>query len=197
MKHNTITLLNKAIEEKDLTMDEGVFLYRKADTAQLIYTANEMRKKKIPHGKVTWMIDRNVNITNVCMSRCKFCNFHTLPGSNKAYITTLEEYDRKIKELFDLGGEQLLLQGGMHPDLGLAFYTELFSTLKDRHPKLKLHALGPPEIVHLAQMEKKTYQEILEELVWIVCRGRGQKSYAMRSESRFLPQKRLLKNGWK
>ena len=125
---------------------------------------NELRKKQKPDGKVTWQIDRNVNTTNVCVANCKFCNFFRVPGSPDAYITDIETYKQKIEETFKYGGDQLLLQGGHHPELGLDFYVELFSSLKQLYPKLKLHTLGPPEIVHISTLSKKTYRETLEAL---------------------------------
>jgi cyclic dehypoxanthinyl futalosine synthase len=110
------------------------------------------------------MIDRNVNITNICFSQCRFCNFCRTAKSDDAYVTTDEEYDRKISELVALGGDQLLLQGGMNPALGLDFYTSLFSRLKQRWPQLKLHALGPPEVAFLARKEKMSFREVLVAL---------------------------------
>jgi cyclic dehypoxanthinyl futalosine synthase len=158
-------LLEKGICGEELSFEEGVFLYLKAPLSDLIYAAN-MRKEIIhPGNDVTWIIDRNVNITNVCFSQCKFCNFCVKPGSNNSYITTIKEYRKKIDELLELGGNQLLIQGGMHPDLGLSFYKELFVELKNLYKNLKLHALGPPEIVHLAKKEKKSYRFILNELI--------------------------------
>jgi cyclic dehypoxanthinyl futalosine synthase len=119
----------------------------------------------VPDKNAGWMIDRNVNITNICFSQCSFCSFCRKKGSPDAYITTTEDYIKKIDELFFLGGDQLLLQGGMNPDMGLSYYTDLFIKLKELYPVLKLHALGPPEIVHLAKKEKMTYHEILSRLV--------------------------------
>jgi cyclic dehypoxanthinyl futalosine synthase len=162
---NIETILQSALESKFLSEDEGIFLYNNASTAQLMFAANEVRKQLHPSGKVTWLIDRNVNYTNVCISGCQFCNFYRSKNSKEAYITTTEEYKQKIGELFALGGEQLLLQGGMHPELGLDFYTSLFRELKNINPKLKLHALGPPEVVHIAKLEGASYREILEKLV--------------------------------
>ena len=86
-----------------------------------MYVANELRKQQVPHGKVTWKIDRNVNTTNVCIANCKFCNFYRIPGHPEAYITDIETYKQKIEETFRYGGDQLLLQGGHHPELGLSF----------------------------------------------------------------------------
>jgi cyclic dehypoxanthinyl futalosine synthase len=162
---NIETILQSALDSQFLSSEEGSFLYNNASTAQLMFAADEMRKKLHPDNKVTWLIDRNVNYTNVCISGCQFCNFYRSKNSKEAYITTPEEYRKKIDELFALGGEQLLLQGGMHPELGLDFYSNLFQDLKAINPRLKLHALGPPEVVHIAKMEGISYRETLEKLM--------------------------------
>jgi cyclic dehypoxanthinyl futalosine synthase len=129
-----------------------------------MFIAHSIRKKLHPGNTVTWITDRNVNITNICMSGCKFCNFYRSVNSREAYITTMEEYICKVEEMQKLGGNQLLLQGGMHPDLGISFYTELFSALRERFPTLRLHALGPPEIVHISKKENLSYKEVLARL---------------------------------
>ena len=161
---NTADLLHRALQFDFLTQEEGVFLYHHAATAELAYVANELRKKQVPSGKVTWQIDRNVNTTNVCIANCKFCNFFRRPGHEDSYVTDIETYKVKIEETFRLGGDQLLLQGGHHPDLGLEFYSNLFRTLKELYPDLKLHALGPPEIAHVAKLEGKSHTEVLAAL---------------------------------
>ena len=94
-----------------------------------------LEKVQVPHGKVTWIIDRNMNTTNVCIANCKFCNFYRIPGHAEAYITDIETYKRKIEETFRYGGEQLLLQGGHHPGLGLSYYVDLFRKLKELVPQ--------------------------------------------------------------
>ncbi len=163
---NTDTLLSKALNFEFLSLEEGVHLYHNAPLADLVYTANEMRKihkKNDPH--VSWIIDRNANTTNVCTANCKFCNFFRVPGHNESYITTIEQYKVKIEETFRYGGRQLLLQGGHHPDLGLNYYVDLFSKLKELYPDLKLHALGPPEIAHITKLEKSTHTEVLKALI--------------------------------
>ena len=113
---------------------------------------------------MTWIIDRNLNTTNVCIANCKFCNFYRIPGHAESYITDLETYRVKIEETFRYGGEQLLLQGGHHPDLGLAYYSQLFKDLKKMFPTLKLHSLGPPEVAHIAKLEKMSHTEVLKAL---------------------------------
>ncbi|MBL7893205.1 MAG: dehypoxanthine futalosine cyclase [Bacteroidia bacterium] len=159
------SLLKRALNFEHLSIEEGVFLFRNAPTAELMFVGNELRKIQKPDNKVTWIIDRNVNTTNVCIANCKFCNFYRIPGHKEAYITDIETYKQKIEETFRLGGEQLLLQGGHHPDLGLKFYVDLFRQLKSLYPDLKLHSLGPPEIAHIAKLEKSTHTEVLESLI--------------------------------
>jgi cyclic dehypoxanthinyl futalosine synthase len=157
-------LLQRGLEREFLTAEEGVFLFEQASTADLMYVGNALRQYHVPGNIVTWIIDRNSNTTNVCVANCKFCNFYRRPGHEEAYITTIDEYKEKIEEMFRLGGEQLLLQGGHHPDLGLDFYCNLFRELKNLYPNLKLHALGPPEIAHITKLEKSTHFEVLRAL---------------------------------
>ncbi|MEO8861388.1 MAG: cyclic dehypoxanthinyl futalosine synthase [Ginsengibacter sp.] len=154
-------LLQKAMRFENLSIEEGTFLFKNAALAELMLVANELRKIQVPYNKVTWIIDRNVNTTNVCIANCKFCNFYRIPGHNEAYITDIETYKRKIDETFRFGGEQLLLQGGHHPGLGLEYYVDLFKQLKKLYPNLKLHALGPPEIAHITKVSKSTHREVL------------------------------------
>lgn len=161
---NTTNLLTRALKFEFLSLEEGVYLFKNATTSELMFTANELRKIQKPDNKVTWIIDRNVNTTNVCIANCKFCNFYRIPGHKEAYITDIETYKVKIEETFKYGGEQLLLQGGHHPDLGLKFYTDLFSELKKLYPTLKLHSLGPPEIAHIAKLEGLTHTQVLQAL---------------------------------
>jgi cyclic dehypoxanthinyl futalosine synthase len=166
-------LYDRALAFDFLSAEEGVYLFENAPLAELMHVANELRKVQVPHGKVTWIIDRNVNTTNVCIANCKFCNFYRVPGHPESYITDIETYKQKIDETFRYGGEQLLLQGGHHPGLGLEFYTNLFRELKELYPNLKLHALGPPEVAHITKLEKSTHREVLQapKSLTIVCAG--------------------------
>lgn len=158
-------LLKRAQNLEFLSIEEGVFLYEHASTAELMFVGNEIRNiKKHNSNKVTWQIDRNVNTTNVCTANCKFCNFYRIPGHAESYITDIPTYKKKIEETFKYGGDQLLLQGGHHPDLGLSFYVNLFKELKSLYPNLKLHSLGPPEIAHITKLEKSTHTEVLKAL---------------------------------
>jgi cyclic dehypoxanthinyl futalosine synthase len=157
-------LLKQALQSDFLSIEEGMFLFEHAPTAELMDAAHQMRKNLHPENVVTWIIDRNVNTTNVCIANCKFCNFYRIPGHEESYITTIDQYKNKIEETFRFGGEQLLLQGGHHPDLGLKYYTTLFRELKSLYPALKLHALGPPEVAHITKLEGSTHYEVLNAL---------------------------------
>lgn len=159
-----VDLYQKALNFEFLNVEEGVFLFENAPTADLMNIADELRRKQVTHGKVTWIIDRNLNTTNVCIANCKFCNFYRIPGHEQAYVTDIETYRKKIEETFRYGGEQLLLQGGHHPGLGLQYYVDLFRKLKEMFPTLKLHALGPPEVAHITKLEKSTHREVLMAL---------------------------------
>jgi cyclic dehypoxanthinyl futalosine synthase len=163
MKDNQI--IYKALQSEFLSAQEGIFLFETLPLAELMTVGNEIRKTLHPGNKVTWIIDRNVNITNVCISGCKFCNFYRTGHSSDAYVTTIPEYCSKIDEMKRLGGRQLLLQGGLHPKLSIDFYENLFSDLKSRYPDVRLHALGPPEIAWLAKKEKLSFRTVLERLV--------------------------------
>ena len=163
---DTDNIFIKATQSEILTEDELLILYEQAKLTELMFIADRIRRAKHPGDKVGWQIDRNVNITNVCIAGCSFCNFSCkLSETDRGYTTTLDEYDEKIRELFVKGGNQILLQGGLHPKYGLDFYCRLFRALKNRFPELKLHALGPPEIAHIARLEKTGYRDVLEQLI--------------------------------
>jgi cyclic dehypoxanthinyl futalosine synthase len=159
-------LSQKALAQEYLDADELVRMYETMPLPQLMFIADSIRRQKHGDNKVGWQIDRNVNITNVCIAGCLFCNFSCRMGEyGKRYTTTMDDYVEKIEELFRLGGDQLLLQGGLHPNYGLDFYCTLFRDLKTAYPQLKLHALGPPEIAHISRLENKSYRTVLERLV--------------------------------
>lgn len=161
---NISRLFSRALNFEFLTAEEGQFLFEHAPTTELMWVADELRKIQKPDNLVTWQIDRNVNTTNVCIANCKFCNFFRKPGHEEAYVTDIETYKQKIEETLRYGGDQLLIQGGHHPDLGLDFYVNLFKELKSLYPKLKLHALGPPEVAHICKKEGITHTEALKAL---------------------------------
>ncbi|WP_153632477.1 cyclic dehypoxanthinyl futalosine synthase [Prolixibacter sp. SD074] len=161
---NFESIYQKALNFEALTIDEGLLLYEHAPTPELMHIANELRKKKVPGNVVTWIIDRNVNTTNVCVAHCNFCNFRRDIGDKDTYTTTIKEYSEKIEEMLKQGGNQLLLQGGMHPRYGIKFYTDLFSELKRLYPEVKLHSLGPPEVAHIAKRSRLSFRDTLVQL---------------------------------
>src|SRR5256884_103434 len=148
-----------------LSGDEALELYRRAPTALLGRLADEVRARKHPGGIVTYIIDRNVNYTNVCVAKCTFCAFYRDVGSPDGYVLGFDELFRKIDETIAVGGVQLLLQGGHNPDLPLTWYEDLFRAIKDRYPTFKLHALSPPEVIHLSRLSQLPVPRVLERLI--------------------------------
>jgi cyclic dehypoxanthinyl futalosine synthase len=178
----TDVILDRALGREDLTVGEGLWLWERVPLQVLAGAADHVRRDTLARAGrraaeageetlsdpavVTWQIDRNVNITNVCISGCKFCNFHCRPAeTGRAYILGIEDYIPRIEQTLALGGDQLLLQGGLHPRLGIEFYTGLFAELKRLYPQLKLHALGAPEVAHIARISDLGVRETLERLV--------------------------------
>lgn len=161
------TIYDKCLARETLTAEEAYWLYEQAPLQEIAHLADRVRRAVVPDPQVvTWQIDRNVNITNVCISGCKFCNFHCKPHqAEQAFITTIEEYCQKIEQMLSLGGDQLLLQGGLHPKLGIDYYEELFSTLKRLYPTVRLHALGAPEVSHIARISGLPTRETLRRLI--------------------------------
>jgi cyclic dehypoxanthinyl futalosine synthase len=158
-------IYSKALNSEQVSTDDGIALYNNAPTEELMFVANKIRQHMNPGNEAGWMVDRNVNITNICFSQCSFCNFCRKKDSEDAYITSIEDYKIKIDELYSLGGDQLLLQGAMNPDLGIGFYTDLFIRIKELYPSVKLHGLGPPEIVYLSKKERLSYSDVLTRLI--------------------------------
>jgi cyclic dehypoxanthinyl futalosine synthase len=161
---NTAYLQDKIMCGETVSNEEA-FALTELPLSTLMFAANKRRMDMHPHNLVTYIIDRNINITNVCFSFCEFCSFCRKADDSDTYITSLSDYKIKIEELFAAGGNQVLLQGGMHPQLGLKFYVELFANLKSMFPKLYLHALSPSEIFFLSQKEKMPVAQILKELI--------------------------------
>lgn len=164
---NIDSIISKALKLQPLSLDEGVFLYKNAPLSLISAAANEVKnsfKKPEDYNKVGWIIDRNINLSNICVTRCKFCNFSRSKNSPEAYVTTMEQYREKISALFAAGGNQVLLQGGMNPDFGMDFYCKLFSDLKREFPGVVLHALGPAEVAYLSKTSGLSFREVLEKL---------------------------------
>ena len=148
-----------------LTPDMARTLYLDAPTALLGRLADDVRRRKHPEGFVTYIIDRNVNYTNVCVARCRFCAFYRPVGSSEGYTLGFDEIHRKIEETMRLGGNQLLLQGGHNPDIPLQWYEDLFRSVKTRYPDFRLHALSPPEIIHISRLSQLPVPAVIERLV--------------------------------
>ena len=148
-----------------LTPETALALYTQAPTALLGRLADDVRRAKHPEGSVTYIIDRNVNYTNVCVARCKFCAFYRPVGSDEGYTLGREEIYAKIEETIRLGGGQLLLQGGHNPDLPIEWYEDLFRGVKERYPDFRLHALSPPEVIHISRLSQLTIPEVIQRLI--------------------------------
>ncbi|MBI4888162.1 MAG: dehypoxanthine futalosine cyclase [Acidobacteria bacterium] len=153
------------IEGGRVNADEALDLYRHAPTHRLGQLADAIRARKHPARVVTYIIDRNVNYTNVCVARCNFCAFYRPVGSADAYVLGFDEIFSKIDDTIALGGNQLLLQGGHNPDLPIAWYEDLFRAVKARYPDFKLHALSPPEVLHISRLNQVPVPAVIERLV--------------------------------
>jgi len=158
-------LARKVLAGGRVSADEALALYRHAPTHLLGRLADAIRARKHPGRVVTYIIDRNVNYTNVCVARCNFCAFYRPVGSSEGYVLGFEEIFRKIDETMAVGGNQLLLQGGHNPDLPIAWYEDLFRAIKARYPDFKLHALSPPEVLHVSRIDHVSVPEVIARLV--------------------------------
>ncbi|NLV72298.1 MAG: dehypoxanthine futalosine cyclase [Actinobacteria bacterium] len=146
-----------------LTEREALELLGSRDLLGVGARAHEVRERLVPGPLVTFIIDRNINYTNVCVAGCRFCAFHCAPGAPEAYVLPLEVIHEKIQETVDLGGTGILMQGGLHPDLDVAYFEELFSSIKERF-EITIHSLSAPEIVHIARVSGLTVSETLRRL---------------------------------
>ena len=158
-------IADKVLDGGRVDRAEALELYRHAPTHLLGRLADAIRARKHPERVVTYIIDRNVNYTNVCVARCNFCAFYRPVGSPDGYVLGFEEIFRKIDETIAVGGNQLLLQGGHNPDLPIAWYEDLFRAVKARYPAFKLHALSPPEVLHISKLNQIPVPEVIERLI--------------------------------
>jgi cyclic dehypoxanthinyl futalosine synthase len=161
----TETLAERIRAGGRVSADEALQLYHHAPLPLLGELADGIRARKHPDGVVTYIIDRNVNYTNICVARCNFCAFYRPVGSGEGYVLGFEEIFKKIDETIALGGVQLLLQGGHNPDLPIEWYEDLFRAVKERYPSFKLHALSPPEVIHLTRMAKLSAPQVIDRLI--------------------------------
>ena len=162
---NLARAIDRATRGDRLGAAEALVLYEQAPTHLLGRLADVARARRHPAGIVTYIIDRNVNYTNVCVARCNFCAFYREVGSDEGYVLGFEEIFRKIDETIAVGGVQLLFQGGHNPDLPLGWYEDLFRAVKSRYPAFKLHALSPPEVIHLSRLSQQPVPAVIDRLV--------------------------------
>jgi cyclic dehypoxanthinyl futalosine synthase len=158
-----LSSFERVLEER-IDQATALELLEKADLAVLGYLADQVRRRFHPDNVVTFVIDRNVNYTNVCVAGCKFCAFQKKPSSPDGYVLDTEEILKKVQELVDWGGTTLLMQGGLNPDLPLEFYTDLLREIKKHFPMVQIHSFSAPEIVYLAKIEGLTIEEVIKAL---------------------------------
>jgi cyclic dehypoxanthinyl futalosine synthase len=157
-------VLAKALDGRRIDDDEALALLESRDLVAVGRAANELRSRRIDPARVTFIVDRNVNYTNVCYTDCDFCAFYRSPGDTReGYLLPKPVIFKKIEETLAIGGTGLLMQGGHHPDLGIEYYEDLFSSIKARYP-VHLHALSPSEVQHVARRSKLTIPETLSRL---------------------------------
>jgi len=157
--------LDKQVQDQRMSCQQALEIYQTANLHELAKSAHDLRMTKHPEPIVTYIVDRNINYSNICISGCKFCAFYRSPGQNGGFVLSRGELFEKIQETISLGGVQILLQGSLNPDLSLSFYQDMLESIKNRFPKIHIHGFSPPEIVHLAHISKLTVHEILKRLI--------------------------------
>ena len=164
MSSTTNRLLDKAVAAKRLHPEEGLQLLKSHDLAALGRAADAVTRRLHPQPYRTYNIDRNINYTNICTSGCRFCAFSRRPGDSEGYVLDRDQLYRKIQQTIDIGGDQILLQGGMHPELKIGWYEELLRDIKRRFPQINVHGFSPPEIDHVAGVSDLPLQTVLLRL---------------------------------
>ncbi|MBF6589969.1 MAG: dehypoxanthine futalosine cyclase [Ktedonobacterales bacterium] len=157
-------LLERASAGERLQLEEGLRLWEAASTEALCHAADAMRARRHPKGIVTYLVDRNINYTNVCIIDCGFCAFYRKPTSPEGYLLTHEQIGRKVEELQAWGGTRILLQGGVHPYLKLDYYTGLLAYLKEHYPAIQVDGFSPVEVWNIARIAKMPLADVLHEL---------------------------------
>jgi cyclic dehypoxanthinyl futalosine synthase len=158
------TIARKLDEGRALNRQDALFLMREVDLLALGRLADAVRRRLHPQGRVTFVVDRNVNYTNVCRTGCRFCAFYRQPGAADAYLLSHEQILAKVAELDACGGTQLLLQGGLHPELRIEWFEQLFGALRRQYPDVQIHSLSPAEIIHLAAQSDLSIETCLRRL---------------------------------
>jgi len=157
-------VIEKVVSGERISEEEALRLLREEDLLTLGQLANAVRNAIHPEREVTFVIDRNINYTNVCICRCRFCAFYREKGDPDAYVIDRESLRRKIEETIELGGTAILLQGGLHPELGIDYYEELLAFIKSNFPQIHIHGFSAPEIVHISRVSGLTVREVIERL---------------------------------
>ncbi len=147
-----------------LSVEDALVLYDEADLSELMHVASIQRRMRVPGNHVTYMVDRNVNYTNVCTINCQFCSFYRPPGHSETYLQTLDQISERISQLENIGGSRVLMQGGVHPELGLEWYTDLIHELRSRHPSIDLDCFSPIEIEGISEICGLPTKEVLKSL---------------------------------
>lgn len=157
-------LLQRASEGKRLSPEEGLLLYREADLNDLGLAASAARQVRVPGKIATYLVDRNINYTNVCTTNCSFCGFYRPPGHAETYVQTFEQIGERVAELVRVNGSRILMQGGHHPDLPFDYYTGLLQYLREHYPSIEIDAFSPSEIENFSELYGMTIREVLTEL---------------------------------
>ncbi|MEO2083121.1 MAG: cyclic dehypoxanthinyl futalosine synthase [Desulfurobacteriaceae bacterium] len=157
-------VVKKVLSGERITEEEALFLLREGNLLTLGQLANAVRNRKHPEREVTFVIDRNINYTNVCTCRCRFCAFYREKDDPEAYLIDKETLTRKIKETTEIGGTAILLQGGLHPDLTIEYYEDLLSFIKEQFPQIHVHGFSAPEIIHISRVSGITVEEVILRL---------------------------------
>src|SRR3954466_10533439 len=157
-------LLQRGADGGRITPEEALLLYTDAPFHALGEAADAVRRRRFPDGIVTYLIDRNINYTNVCVTACKFCAFYRAPKHKEGWSHPMEEILHRCGEAVDLGATQVMLQGGHHPDYGVGYYEQLFSSVKAAYPQLAIHSIGPSEILHMAKVSKVSIEDAVRRI---------------------------------
>jgi cyclic dehypoxanthinyl futalosine synthase len=157
-------ILDRAADGGRITPDEALLLYTDAPFHALSRAADEVRRRRFPDNVATYLIDRNINYTNVCVTACKFCAFYRAPGHEEGWVRDLDEILRRCAEAVELGATQIMLQGGHHPEFGIEWYETTFRAIKDAFPQLALHSLGASEVVHIGRVSGLSHAQVIERL---------------------------------
>lgn len=161
---NIEDIADKVYNGNRLNSDDALRLFQHPNLTELAALADYVRWKKHPEPIVTYIIGRNINYTNVCWVRCKFCNFYRIPGHEEGYILPREVIFQKIQEMVDVGGIEILMQGGLHPKLKIEWYEDLFRAIMERFPNVILHSLSPAEVIYIKKISKLSMEETLTRL---------------------------------